>query len=83
MTSGPITIAIRRLRRSRPRAKSSQNVGLMSAKTRIVGVSRRNTGAASTHRGPSSRATISSAKSAQPMVMGTVRARTRAYPFKK
>jgi len=64
----------RRAGRIIPAEKTSQNIGLMSANTRIVGASNCTIPAVSTHFGPSTSATTSWEKTAHTIVTGTVRA---------
>ncbi len=66
-----------------PSEKTSHPKGLIIAKIAIVGASKRTIVAASFHFGPKRTKTISSAKRAQAIVMGSVSPRTREKPFKK
>src|SRR5208283_1187230 len=72
-----------RFRPTRPSEETSQDKGLAIAKNKIVGARKRKIAAASFHLGPRRTKTRSSAKSAQAIVIGKVRARTKEYPFRK
>ncbi len=66
-----------KFRPTSPIEESNQDKGLAIAKISTVGANKRKTMAASFHFGPRRTKIISSAKRAQAIVIGTVRARTR------
>src|SRR6266496_220652 len=83
ITKGVVAAVMLKDRLIRPVDTTNQESGLATANTNATGASNLKIGAASIHFAPSTMRTISSANSAQQMVIGMVNETTRPKPLRK